>query len=83
VLELLGGGEQSAGELASVFSVSRPAVSRHLRVLREAGLVRWRDEGQRRIYMLDSDGLGERERWLSQFWTGALDRLEHHLDREG
>jgi DNA-binding transcriptional ArsR family regulator len=83
VLELLAQREHTAGELASTFTVSRPAVSRHLRVLRDAGLVRARQEAQRRVYSLDRGGLEEVEEWLRRFWTDALDRLERHLDKEG
>ena len=83
VLELLADRERTAGELASAFDVSRPAVSRHLRVLREVGLVRWRGEAQQRIYSLEPAPLAELDTWLQQFWTNALDRLERHLDREG
>ena len=83
LLELLGDRERTAGELASAFSISRPAVSRHLRVLREAGLVRWRGEAQHRVYSLEPAPLAELDTWLRQFWTDALDRLERHLEREG
>jgi DNA-binding transcriptional ArsR family regulator len=85
VLELLADRELSAGELAASFPLSRPAVSRHLRVLREAGLVRSRGEAQRRVYSLDPAPLAEVDEWLEayrRFWTGALDRLERHLERE-
>lgn len=85
VLELLSERERSAGELAEAFTVSRPAVSRHLRVLRDAGLVRSRGEAQRRIYALDPLPLAELDDWLAsyrRFWSGALDRLEQHLDEE-
>jgi DNA-binding transcriptional ArsR family regulator len=86
MVELLAERERPAGELAEAFTVSRPAVSRHLRVLREAGLVRWRGEAQRRIYALDPLPLAELDDWLAsyrRFWSGALDRLEEHLDRKG
>lgn len=84
VLELLSERERTAGELASAFTVSRPAVSRHLRVLRDAGLVRARGEAQRRVYSLDAGPLGELDAWLSsyrRFWTERLDELEDHLTR--
>jgi DNA-binding transcriptional ArsR family regulator len=83
VLELLADGERTAGELAAVFPVSRPAVSRHLRVLREAGLVRARRDAQRRVYELDPAPLAELESWLAtyrRFWSERLDRLEQHLE---
>jgi DNA-binding transcriptional ArsR family regulator len=86
VLELLVERSRSAGELAEEFTVSRPAVSRHLRVLREAGLVHWRGDAQRRIYELDAEPLAELDRWLEpyrRFWSTALDRLELHLDEKG
>jgi DNA-binding transcriptional ArsR family regulator len=82
VLELLAERDRTAGELASAFDVSRPAVSRHLRVLREVGLVRWRGAAQQRIYSLEPAPLAELDTWLRQFWTDALDRLERHLERE-
>ena len=85
VLELLADRERSAGELAGEFSVSRPAVSRHLRVLRDAGLVQWREDAQRRIYKLRAEPLAELDEWLGRyrrFWPDALDRLESHLDKE-
>jgi DNA-binding transcriptional ArsR family regulator len=84
LLELLAAGERSAGELASRFSVSRPAVSRHLRVLREAGLVRARRDARRRVYALEPAPLQDVDAWietLSCFWRDHLDRLEQHLER--
>jgi DNA-binding transcriptional ArsR family regulator len=86
VLELLAERERTAGELAAAFTVSRPAVSRHLRVLRDAGLVRSREDAQRRIYQLRAEPLAEVDDWLTRyrcFWADALDRLERHLDEEG
>lgn len=85
VLELLAQRDRTAGELATAFAVSRPAVSRHLRVLREAGLVRWRGDAQRRVYSLDPAPLAELDLWLStyrRFWPDALDRLRQHLERD-
>ncbi len=79
IIELLAAGERPAGELSAAFEVSRPAVSRHLRVLREAGLVRSRTEAQRRIYSLDPRPLAEVDEWLSRYrryWAGSLDALE-------
>ena len=69
LLELLAAGERSAGELAREFDISRPGVSRHLRVLREAGLVRARGEGQRRLYSVDPGPLDEVDAWLAR-WRG-------------
>ena len=66
MLELLGRGPLAAGALASQFELSPPAVSQHLKTLREAGLVRVRVEGQRRIYSLDPDGLAAVDAWLDK-----------------
>ncbi len=84
IVEVLAAGEQNFGELADRFDMSRPAVSQHLKVLREAGLVSVRAEAQRRIYRLDDDALGEVERWLErvrQFWNPRLDELEKVLKK--
>jgi DNA-binding transcriptional ArsR family regulator len=84
VLELLAERERSAGEIAATFPVSRPAVSRHLRVLRQAGLVRSRQDAQRRVYELDPEPLAELDAWLATyrpFWRERLDLLEQHLRR--
>ena len=86
IVEALAAGEQNFSELADRFEMSRPAVSQHLKVLREAGLVRVRAEAQRRIYQLDDDALGEVERWLErvrQFWNPRLDELEKVLGKGG
>jgi DNA-binding transcriptional ArsR family regulator len=85
IIEVLADGERTAGELVSLFSISQPAVSQHLRVLREAGLVVAKREAQRRVYRLDPRPLHELDRWLSgyrRFWAGKLDDLERHLDKE-
>jgi DNA-binding transcriptional ArsR family regulator len=83
VLDLLRVRAQSAGELAQAFPRhSQPAMSRHLRVLREAGLVQMRPEQQRRVYSLRAQGLAELDAWLAHyrsFWTESLDALELHL----
>lgn len=84
LLELLAAGERSAGELAAEFDTSRPGVSRHLRVLREAGLVRARGEGQRRLYSVDPVPLDELDAWLARwrgFWAQRLDALDTELRR--
>ena len=84
VLELLADGDLSAGEIASSFEVSRPAVSRHLRVLRNAGLVRARRDSRRRVYAVDPGPLAEVGAWLEKYgrlWPDRLDRLEEHLRR--
>lgn len=83
MLELLADGERAAGELvAAMPALTQPGVSRHLRVLREAGLVEVHPDGQRRIYALREDGLIELDGWIRQlrrFWASRLDVLEHHL----
>ena len=84
IVELLAERDRSAGELASQFSTSRPGISRHLRVLREHGLVQSRTEGRRRLYFLEPGPLGELDEWLSRyrgFWTNRLDALETELRR--
>ena len=84
IVEMLAERELDAGELASAFPVSRPAVSRHLRVLRQAGLVQVRPEAQRRVYALDPRPLEELAQWLDryrQFWSQRLDALETELAR--
>jgi DNA-binding transcriptional ArsR family regulator len=84
IVELLTTRDRNAGEIASHFDVSRPAVSRHLRVLRENGLVRARTEGQQRIYSLDTAPLEELDAWLARyraFWTNRLDALDTEIKR--
>ena len=76
IVELLAQRERSVGELVSAFDVSQPAISRHLRILREAKLVRVRNEGQRHIYRLDGRRLAELDAWLApyrRFWADRLD----------
>ncbi len=84
VLDLLAQRERSAGELVAAFpALTQPAVSRHLRILREARLVEVRPEGARRVYSLQPAGLAELDRWLEtyrRFWNARLDDLERHLD---
>jgi DNA-binding transcriptional ArsR family regulator len=85
IVELLAEEERSAGELAGHFQVSRPAVSKHLRVLREAGLVNVREDAQRRIYRLEPMAMGRAEAWLArhrQFWEQRLDALEAQIEKE-
>jgi DNA-binding transcriptional ArsR family regulator len=67
IVEMLVSGEKSAGEIGARFKVSQPTVSKHLRVLRDAGLVRWRWEAQRRVYRLDARPLADIIRWLSRY----------------
>ena len=84
ILDLLRSGERSVGELVDGVAVSQPAVSKHLRVLRDAGLVTARVEAQRRVYRLRPHTLREIDEWLSPYrelWNDALDALENHLDR--
>jgi DNA-binding transcriptional ArsR family regulator len=72
VLELLRGGARPVGEIAAQLPVSRPAVSQHLRVLKEAGLVRDRQEGTRRLYRVDPGGLAALRAYLEGYWEVAL-----------
>jgi DNA-binding transcriptional ArsR family regulator len=81
IVELVSEGERSAGEIASAFAISRPGVSKHLRVLREHGVIRSRSDGTRRLYSLDGDGLVELDEWIRRFWTNRLDALETELRR--
>jgi DNA-binding transcriptional ArsR family regulator len=86
ILDLLREGERSVGELVSGLGLSQPGVSKHLRVLREAGLVRVRGDAQRRLYALRPQPLDELHRWLEPYrrlWSGHLDALERHLDQPG
>ena len=85
ILELLKDGDAAAGDLSDEFSISRPAVSRHLRVLREAGLVYSCVNGQRRVYTLDARPLAELDAWLEpyrRFWAQRLDALDTEIRRE-
>jgi DNA-binding transcriptional ArsR family regulator len=84
IVELLAEGERSAGEIASHFATSRPGISRHLRVLREHGLVRAREVAQRRLYSLDPTPLAELDEWLQRyrhFWANRLDALDTEVRR--
>jgi DNA-binding transcriptional ArsR family regulator len=84
IVELLAEGELSAGEIASQFPTARPGVSRHLRVLREHGLVHARAERQRRLYSLDPRPLEELDAWLDhygRFWKNRLAALDTEVDR--
>jgi DNA-binding transcriptional ArsR family regulator len=82
VLELTRDDEVPAGALAAEFDVSRPAVSRHLRVLREAGLVVERREGRRRLYRANLEPLAELRSWLEDYWAGRLDALRTLAEKE-
>jgi DNA-binding transcriptional ArsR family regulator len=84
IVELLAEGERSAGQIAAEFPTSRPGVSRHLRILREHGLVSARGEGHRRMYSLDPAPLAELEEWLARyrsFWSNRLDALDTEIHR--
>ena len=86
VLDLLLDGPRPVGELAALTGLSQPGTSKHLRVLREAGLVRVRQEAQRRWYELCPEPLVEVDSWLRpyrRFWAGRLDALERYLDTDG
>lgn len=87
IIETLAAGEASFGELAERFEMSRPAVSQHLKVLRDAGIVASRADAQRRIYSLNDGSLDELETWLGtvrDYWSRRLDQLEQLLnDDEG
>lgn len=83
ILELVRGGERSAGDIADRFPVSRPAVSRHLRVLREAGLVKRRKRAQARLYRLDPGALREVDEWLEGyrvFWSARMQDLKRYVE---
>jgi DNA-binding transcriptional ArsR family regulator len=85
MLELLGGEERPAGAIAASFDMSAPAVSQHLKALREAGLVRVTVDGQRRVYSLDPDGLAAIDAWIERVrtdWSRRLDALEAALAKE-
>ena len=80
VFERLASGPRSVGELAQGLPVSRPAVSQHLKVLREAGLVDDRADGARRVYSIDPAGLGVVRAWLDRFWSVALEAFVNHVE---
>src|SRR5262252_5978372 len=81
VFERLKSGPQSVGAIARRMPVSRPAVSQHLKVLKEAGLVGHRPEGTRRVYYIDPNGLGALRQWLDQFWDQALAAFQAEVER--
>jgi DNA-binding transcriptional ArsR family regulator len=82
VFERLRAGGLSVGEIARDMPVSRPAVSQHLKVLKDAGLVTDEADGARRVYHIDPAGLGAMRAWLDQFWNGALDAFKAEIDAE-
>jgi DNA-binding transcriptional ArsR family regulator len=85
IIDALRSGERAAGELAAMLPISQPGVSKQLRLLREAGLVRVRQDAQRRLYSLNPQPFADLDAWLRpycEFWAGRLDALEKHLDQE-
>jgi DNA-binding transcriptional ArsR family regulator len=83
ILDLLRDGERSVNDLVGRLNLSQPGVSKHLRVLRDAGLVDVRPEGRQRWYGLRAEPLAEVDQWLAPYrehWAGRLDALEHHLE---
>ena len=81
VFERLQSGGRSVGEIAKNLPVSRPAVSQHLKVLKQAGLVGDRAEGTRRVYYIDPQGLAAVRKWLDQFWDAALAAYAAEVER--
>ena len=82
ILDLLRDGERAVGELVDALDLSQPAVSKHLRVLKDAGLVEVRADAQRRLYRVRAEPLAELDDWLAPYrrlWEAHLDRLEAHL----
>ncbi|MDQ3936688.1 MAG: metalloregulator ArsR/SmtB family transcription factor [Actinomycetota bacterium] len=82
ILRLLAGGERSAGVVASEFDVTQPAISQHLKVLREAGLVSERREGARRLYAVRPEGLGDLQAFLAEMLPAGLERLKEAVEEE-
>src|SRR4051794_13631711 len=82
ILSLIRAGELSAGEIAAQFDVTRPAVSQHLNVLKEAGLVTERRNGTRRLYRARPEGLGQLKAFLEEFWDERLEALKCEAERE-
>jgi DNA-binding transcriptional ArsR family regulator len=85
ILDLLRERERSVGELVEYLGLSQPGVSKHLRVLREAGMVEVRQDAQRRLYELRAEPLAEIDTWIEpyrRFWAGRMDALEQHLDKK-
>jgi DNA-binding transcriptional ArsR family regulator len=82
VFERLKSGPKPVGAIARGLPVSRPAVSQHLKVLKEAGLVQDRQDGTRRVYSIDPDGLGPLRAWIDGFWDRALGAFQAEIERE-
>lgn len=86
IVEMLAAGALSSGEIAGRFSMSPPAISQHLKTLRDAKLVTVRAQAQKRIYQLDPEGVAELSEWVERiraFWNPRLDALEAALKKEG
>lgn len=81
VFERLKSGPKPVGAIARGLPVSRPAVSQHLKALKEAGLVADRPEGTRRVYFIDPHGLGALRKWLDQFWDDALAAFQAEVEK--
>lgn len=85
ILDLLRAGERPAGDLVEVMGLSQPAVSKHLKTLRAAGMVSVRPDGQRRLYRIEPQELARLDAWLSPFrpfWASRLDALQEHLEKQ-
>lgn len=82
IFERLKRGPRAVGKLAAGLPVSRPAVSQHLKVLKEAGLVQENREGARRVYQIDPKGLGQLRAWLDQFWDEALEAFRAEVESD-
>jgi len=82
ILELVSSGERSAGQIAAEFSITRPAVSQHLTVLKAAGLVAERRDGTKRIYSVSTEGIEDLRAFLDKFWGDGLERLKIAAEHE-
>jgi DNA-binding transcriptional ArsR family regulator len=82
ILRLLAGGERSAGQIASRFAVTQPAISQHLKVLKDAGLVQERREAQRRLYSVRPEGLADLQGFLAEVMPARLQRLKRAAEAE-
>jgi DNA-binding transcriptional ArsR family regulator len=83
IVEHLRGGPLAVGELAARMPISRPAVSQHLTVLRNSGLVQYEEHGTRNVYRLDLTGLDGLRTWIDSFWQTVLDRYAEHVRQDG
>ena len=83
IFERLARAPSAVGELAGELPVSRPAVSQHLKVLKDAGLVIHETQGTRNVYQIDPNGLGELRAWLDRFWAEALDSFKTEVEKTG